>query len=85
MLSLAGIPLTAGFIGKYVMFLNVMENYQVTLVVIAILNALVGFYYYFKVIVAMWFKDGAEVELIVPLQYKIVLVLSALITLVLGI
>ncbi|MGF1925879.1 MAG: NADH-quinone oxidoreductase subunit N, partial [Bacteroidia bacterium] len=60
MLSLAGIPLTAGFIGKYVMFLNVMESYQTTLVVIAILNALVGFYYYFKVIIAIWFKEGED-------------------------
>jgi NADH-quinone oxidoreductase subunit N len=84
MLSLAGIPLTAGFIGKYVMFLNVMENYQITLVVIAILNALIGFYYYFKVIVAMWFKDGDEIVLDAPFQYKIVLVLSLIVTLLLG-
>jgi NADH-quinone oxidoreductase subunit N len=85
MLSLAGIPLTAGFIGKYVMFLNVMENYQVTLVVIAILNALIGFYYYFKIVVAMWFKEGSDVLLVVPLQYKIVLVLSTIVTLLLGV
>jgi NADH-quinone oxidoreductase subunit N len=85
MLSLAGIPLTAGFIGKYVMFLNVMENYHVALVVIAILNALIGFYYYFKVIIAIWFKDGHEVQLEMPLQYKVVLVLSVIFTLFLGV
>lgn len=85
MLSLAGIPLTAGFIGKYVMFLNVMQDYRVYLVAFAILNALVGFYYYFKVIVAMYFKEGGEVELDTPVQYKVVLVLSAVITVVLGI
>lgn len=85
MLSLAGIPLTAGFIGKYLMFLNVMGEYQTLLVAFAILNALVGFYYYFKVIVAMWFKDGAEIELSTPVQYKIVLMVSVAITLILGI
>lgn len=85
MLSLAGIPLTAGFIGKYVMFLNVLEDYQVVLVVIAIANALIGFYYYFRVIVAVYFKEGKEIQLTVPLQYKIVLILSAIITLLLGI
>ncbi|MBC6110643.1 NADH-quinone oxidoreductase subunit N [Pedobacter fastidiosus] len=85
MLSLAGIPLTAGFIGKYLMFLNVMGEYQTLLVAFAILNALVGFYYYFKVIVAMWFKDGGEVELSTPAQYKVVLLLSVVITIVLGI
>jgi len=85
MLSLAGIPLTAGFIGKYLMFLNVMGEYQTLLVAFAILNALVGFYYYFKVIVAMWFKDGAEIELSTPGQYKVVLLVSVAITLILGI
>jgi len=85
MLSLAGIPLTAGFIGKYLMFLNVMKDYQVYLVSFAILNALVGFYYYFKVIVAMYFKEGHELTLEAPLQYKIVMVLSLVITLFLGV
>jgi len=85
MLSLAGIPLTAGFIGKYLMFVNVMKEYQVYLVVFAILNALVGFYYYFKVIVAMYFKDGHETELQTPAQYQVALVLSVLITVILGV
>jgi len=85
MLSLAGIPLTAGFIGKYLMFLNVMTEYKTLLVAFAILNALVGFYYYFRVIVAMWFKDGAETELSTPAQYKVVLLVSVAITVVLGI
>lgn len=85
MLSLAGIPLTAGFIGKYLMFLNVMTEYKVYLVAFAILNALVGFYYYFRVIVAMYFKDGNETELQVPVQYQFVLIFSVLITLFLGV
>ncbi|TCD11547.1 NADH-quinone oxidoreductase subunit N [Pedobacter frigidisoli] len=85
MLSLAGIPLTAGFIGKYLMFLNVMGQYKTLLVGFAVLNALVGFYYYFKVIVAVWFKDGTETELSTPAQYKIVLAVSVAITLILGI
>jgi len=85
MLSLAGIPLTAGFIGKYLMFLNVMNEYNIYLVGFAILNALVGFYYYLKVIVAMYFKEGTEIELNIPMQYKVVLVLSVVITLILGV
>ena len=85
MLSLAGIPLTAGFMGKYLMFLNVMGDYHVYLVAFAILNALVGFYYYLKVIVAMYFKEGPEVQLETPVQYQIVLVLSVIITVFLGV
>ncbi|RZL17206.1 MAG: NADH-quinone oxidoreductase subunit N, partial [Pedobacter sp.] len=85
MLSLAGIPLTAGFIGKYLMFLNVMGDYQIYLVAFAILNALVGFYYYFKVIVAMYFKEGNEISLDTPVQYRLVLILSVIITVFLGV
>lgn len=85
MLSLAGIPLTAGFIGKYLMFLNVMSDYHVYLVAFAILNALVGFYYYFRVIIAMYFRDGEDVQLETPVQYKVVLLFSAVITVFLGI
>ena len=85
MLSLAGIPLTAGFMGKYLMFLNVMEEYHVYLVAFAILNALVGFYYYFRVIVAMYFKEGPEISLQVPLGYQVVMVLSIIITIILGV
>lgn len=85
MLSLAGIPLTAGFMGKYVMFLNVLNNYHIVLVVIAILNALVGFYYYFKVIIAVWFKEESTTEIPVPFLYKVALVFSAIVTLLLGI
>lgn len=85
MLSLAGIPLTAGFIGKYVMFLNAMDQYQMFLVAFAILNALVGFYYYFRVIAAMYFREGAELLLSIPVQYKFVLAFSLIITVFLGV
>jgi NADH-quinone oxidoreductase subunit N len=85
MLSLSGIPLTAGFMGKYLMFLNVMSDYHIYLVAFAILNALVGFYYYFRVIIAMYFKEGPEIVLQTPVLYKVVLLLSLVITVVLGI
>lgn len=85
MLSLAGIPLTAGFIGKYLMFMNVMTDYHIYLVAFAILNALVGFYYYLRVIVAMYFREGEEVQLDTPAQYKVVLLVSGAVTVILGV
>lgn len=85
MLSMAGIPLTAGFIGKYLMFLNVMHGYHLLLLVIAVLNALIGFYYYFKVIVAMYFKEGDDLSLETPTQYKLVFALSVVGILLIGI
>jgi NADH-quinone oxidoreductase subunit N len=61
LLSLAGIPLTAGFFAKYYMLASVVKVGGVgsmALVIIAILFAAVSVYYYFKVIQAMYFKEG---------------------------
>lgn len=85
MLSLAGIPLTAGFIGKFFMFTGALKQYQVWLVVIAVVNAIISIFYYFRVIIAMYFRDAERTELTVPVYYKIVLGLSALVTIIIGI
>lgn len=59
LLSLAGIPLTAGFFAKYFMLLSAVKNGgSIVLVIIAVLFAAVSVYYYFKVIQAMYFKEG---------------------------
>ncbi|MFZ4542516.1 MAG: NADH-quinone oxidoreductase subunit N [Saprospiraceae bacterium] len=55
LLSMAGIPPLAGFFAKYFIFVNAMENGYVGLVVIAIICSLIGVYYYFKIIIAMFF------------------------------
>jgi NADH-quinone oxidoreductase subunit N len=85
MFSLAGIPLTAGFIGKFMMFTGALAQYHTWLVVFAVLNAIVGIFYYFRVVIAMYFKDAERNELLVPAYFKFVLVISTLATLVLGI
>jgi NADH-quinone oxidoreductase subunit N len=85
MLSLAGIPLTAGFIGKFFMFSGALKQYQVWLVIIAVVNAIISIYYYFKVIVAMYFRSADRTELVVPAHYKFVLGLAAIATIVIGI
>jgi len=85
MLSLAGIPLTAGFIGKFFMFTGALKQYQVLLVILAVVNAVISIFYYFKVIIAMYFKDADRAELTIPVYYKFVLGLSAIITILIGI
>lgn len=85
MLSLAGIPLTAGFIGKFMMFSGVLSDYQILLVVLAALNAAMGIFYYFRVIVAMYFKPMDREAITISGQYKTVLLIAVLITLVLGV
>jgi NADH-quinone oxidoreductase subunit N len=59
LLSLAGIPLTAGFFAKYfVLAAAVKTGGYLWLVIFAVLMAAVSVYYYFRVIIAMYFKEG---------------------------
>ncbi|MDB5001380.1 MAG: dehydrogenase [Mucilaginibacter sp.] len=85
MLSLAGIPLTAGFIGKFYMFTSALANYKFWLVIIAVVNAIISIFYYFRVIIAMYFRSAERAEVEVPPYYKFVLGLSALATILIGI
>lgn len=60
-LSLAGIPLTAGFFGKYFMLSAALQYagiHIIWLIIVAMLFAATSVYYYFKVIQAMYFKSG---------------------------
>ncbi len=85
MLSLAGIPLTAGFWGKFYMFSTAVERGQIWLLVVAVLMSAVGIYYYFRVIIAMYFRDGATEAIRVAPFYRYVLLAATLLTLGLGI
>jgi NADH-quinone oxidoreductase subunit N len=88
MLSLAGIPPTAGFFGKYFLFSSAFSQYP-WLVVLAVINSAISIYYYFKIIVAMYFtSEENSYEIKVPAAYKWVmlvgLVLIAALTLMPG-
>lgn len=86
LLSLAGIPPVAGFVGKFQLFRAVMEQGYVWLVFVALGMSMVSVYYYLLVAKAMYFKDPQEDTLIkVPMPMQITLLASALITLFLGI
>jgi NADH-quinone oxidoreductase subunit N len=60
LLSLAGIPPTAGFIAKYYIFAGLIETQHTKLAVIAVLNAAVSVYYYLRIVVAMFMKEPTE-------------------------
>lgn len=57
LLSMAGIPLTSGFIGKYGLFSSAVVAGEVPLVVIAVLTSVVSVYYYLRVVVYMFMKE----------------------------
>lgn len=85
MLSLAGIPFTAGFIGKFMMFSTVLSEYHIWLVIFAVINAVIGICYYFKVIIAMYFRDGERARLQSSSYLNLVLGISAVITVLIGV
>jgi NADH-quinone oxidoreductase subunit N len=63
LLSLGGVPPLGGFFGKFYLFRTAMEAHSTMLnwlVVFGVLNSLVSVYYYLRVIVAMYFRDGAR-------------------------
>jgi NADH-quinone oxidoreductase subunit N len=86
LLSLAGIPLTAGFTAKFYMLASAVKTgTYLWLVIFAVLCAAVSVYYYFRVIQAMYFKDGQEQALSISGPFKFGLVLIAAVILFLGI
>jgi NADH-quinone oxidoreductase subunit N len=84
-LSLAGIPLTAGFLAKFYMLKAAMgTGNNLWLVIFAVLMAAVSAYYYFRVIQAMYFKDGPATIQASPL-FKGTLFVLAMVIILLGI
>jgi len=86
LLSLAGIPPTAGFIGKYFIFLSLIETKHYVLAVLAVAYAVVALYYYFRIVVAMFMKKPADtVPLATGLGLRVALGVTVAMTLIIGI
>src|SRR5947207_5786619 len=60
MLSLAGIPPTAGFMGKYFIFLSLIDTHHSVLAVFSVLCFVPALYYYFRIVVHAWLKQPGE-------------------------
>ncbi len=58
LLSMAGIPLTSGFIGKYGLFSSAVNAGEVHLVIIAVLTSVVSVYYYLRVVIYLFMKES---------------------------
>ena len=84
LLSLAGIPLTAGFMAKFYMLRATIAGGSLWLVIFAVLMAAVSVYYYFRLIQSMYFKEGQVQAIEIPARFKIILVSIAAITVILG-
>ncbi|HEV7782649.1 MAG TPA: NADH-quinone oxidoreductase subunit N [Chitinophagaceae bacterium] len=86
LLSLAGIPLTAGFLSKFYMLKATLgTGKNLWLVIFAVVMAAVSVYYYFRVIQAMYFKEGEGQAIEVSRPFKWTLVILAALVILLGI
>ena len=87
MLSLAGIPLTAGFAGKFQIFKTAVEQGYLWLAVIGVLNSVVSLYYYLRMVVVMYMQPPTAESISeravpsVPLYAAIALALAGVVVL----
>ncbi len=87
LISLAGIPATAGFMGKLFVFAAAVRSQMYGLVVIALVTTAIGIYYYLRVIVYMYMGEFKEEDIPITISapMRILLTLMVLGTLYLGI
>jgi NADH-quinone oxidoreductase subunit N len=85
LLSLAGIPLTAGFLSKFYMLSATVAVGNTWLAIFAVLMAAISVYYYFRLIQAMYFKEGQATLPSVSIGFKVTLIAVAAVTIILGV
>mgnify|MGYP003541672832 FL=1 len=79
LVSLTGLPPTAGFVGKLYLFIALVDANMITVAVIALLNTVVSLYYYIRVLKAMFLvrsENTVEIHLS-PLNYIVIFLLAA--------
>jgi NADH-quinone oxidoreductase subunit N len=70
MLSLAGIPLTGGFIGKYLLFVAAIQAGLNWLAIIAVVTSVIAAFFYLRVIVDMFMRDSEPGHDVEPVNYR---------------
>ena len=79
LVSLTGLPPTAGFVGKLYLFIALVDANMITVAIIALLNTVVSLYYYIRVLKAMFLvRSEKTVEIhLSPLNYIVIFLLAA--------
>ena len=84
LLSMAGIPIFAGFFAKMFLFTQTIEAGYLVIVIAAVINSIISVGYYFKLILAMYNKEPNEEAAKTPFVFYAVAVISILLNIVLG-
>jgi NADH-quinone oxidoreductase subunit N len=87
LLSLIGIPITGGFFAKFYVFSAAVQAHLMGLLIIGVLNSAVGAYYYLRIIVVMYMREGREEVPVtpIPLGLGLALAISLAATVYLGV
>jgi NADH-quinone oxidoreductase subunit N len=86
MASLAGLPFTAGFFGKFFIFAGAIAQQQTSLVVVGIVTVACGFYYYLKVVRAMYWQPATNNEAVsVSSLSRAIMILLIIATILFGV
>jgi NADH-quinone oxidoreductase subunit N len=88
LMSLSGIPLTGGFIGKFYLFSAAIQGGYLGLAIVGVLNSVVSVAYYFRVIVTMYMRDPSEGQPSpdpIALPATAIIAITAIVTVWLGI
>ncbi len=88
LISLSGIPLTAGFVGKFYLFSAAIQKGYLGLAILGVLNSVVSVAYYFRVIVVMYMKEPAEGQIYpdaMPLPVTAIVAITAVVLVWLGV
>ena len=75
LLSLLGLPITAGFLGKFYIFNAALESNLIWLAILLALNSVIASYYYLRVMVAMYMREPKQEIVAEPVPWTLSVVL----------
>jgi NADH-quinone oxidoreductase subunit N len=84
LLSMAGIPIFAGFFAKFMLFTQAITAGYLFLVIVGVINSIISIGYYFKLILAMYTKEASDEVQAVPFVYYAVAVVAILLNIIMG-
>jgi NADH-quinone oxidoreductase subunit N len=84
LLSMAGIPIFAGFFAKLVLFSQTIQGGYLALVIVAVINSIISVGYYFKLILAMYTKEPNEERTGRPFLIYAVAVIAIVLNIIIG-
>ena len=84
LLSMAGIPIFAGFFAKFMLFTQTIQAGYLIVVIAAVINSIISVGYYFKLILAMYTKEPEEATAKTPFVFYVVAVIAIVLNIIIG-